>query len=194
MNISLTQISELMRSRRAVFPKFYIPGKPIDRPILEQLLENANWAPTHKRTEPWRFRVFHSEQSRQRLSDYLSDFYKKNTPAEQFSEEKMKGAGANPLRAGAVVAVVLRPDPAANLPEFEEIASVAMAVQNMWLSCAAIGLGSYWSSPRAALEGAEFLQLEEGERCLGLFFLAWHEMPEVPGKRGDVAEKTVWEE
>lgn len=193
MSISLAQISELIRSRRAVFPKFYVPGKSIDRAIIEQLLENANWAPTHKRTEPWRFRVFHSEESRQKLSDYLSDFYKKNTPAELFLEEKMKGAGANPLRAGAVIAVVLRPDPAANLPEFEEIASVAMAVQNMWLSCAAIGLGSYWSSPRAALKGNEFLHLESGERCLGLFYLAWHEMPaDVEGKRGDVAEKTMW--
>lgn len=194
MNISLAQISELIQSRRAVFPKFYIPGKPIDKAIIEQLLENANWAPTHKRTEPWRFRVFHSEASRQKLSDYLSEFYKKNTLEELFSEEKMKGAGANPLRAGAVIAIVLRPDPAANLPEFEEIASVAMAVQNMWLSCAAIGLGSYWSTPRAALEANEFLNLEAGERCLGLFYMAWHEMPaDVQGKRGEVVEKTTWE-
>ncbi len=194
MNISLDQISELIRQRRAVFPKFYIPGKPIERAIIEQLLENAHWAPTHKRTEPWRFHVFHSEESRQKLADYFSDFYKKNTPAEMFSEEKMLGAGANPLRAGAVIALVLHPDPAANLPEFEEIASVAMAVQNMWLSCAAIGLGSYWSTPKAALQAADFLQLEAGERCLGVFYLAWHEMPaDVPGKRGDVAEKTVWQ-
>ncbi len=193
MSISLAQISELIRSRRAVFPKFYIPGKPIDRAIIEQLLENANWAPTHKRTEPWRFKVFHSEESRQRLSDYMSDFYKNNTPEELFSAEKMKKTAENPLRAGAVIAIVLRPDPAANLPDFEEIASVAMAVQNMWLSGAAIGLGSYWSSPRAALEANEFLKLEPGERCLGLFYMAWHEMPaDVVGKRGDVAEKTIW--
>lgn len=193
MSISLTQVSELIQSRRAVAPKFYVPGKPIDRVIIEQLLENANWAPTHKRTEPWRFRVFHSQESRQRLSEYLSKFYQENTPPDLFSEEKMIGAGANPLRAGAVIAIVHSPDPAANLPEFEEIASVAMAVQNMWLSCAAIGLGGFWGSPRAALEANEFLQLESHERCLGLFYLAWHEMPtEVLGKRGDVAEKTTW--
>ena len=193
MAISLPQISELIRSRRAVFPKFYIPGKPIEASILEQLLENANWAPTHKRTEPWRFRVFHSEESRQKLAGYMSDFYKKNTPAELFSIEKMAGAGANALRAGAVIAIVLHADASANLPDFEEIASVGMAVQNMWLSCAAIGLGSYWSSPKAALEGNEFLKLEAGGRCLGLFFLAWHEMPaDIPGKRGDVTEKTIW--
>lgn len=193
MNPSLDSISQLIQSRRAVFPKFYLPGKPIDRSIIEQLLVNANWAPTHKRTEPWRFKVFHTEESRQKLSGYLSDFYTKNTPPDLYSEEKRIGAGANPLRAGAVIAIVLKPDPAANLPEFEEIASVAMAVQNMWLSCAAIGLGSYWSSPKAALEARGILGLETGERCLGFFYLAWHEMPsEVPGIRGDVSEKTVW--
>lgn len=191
--MTLSDISDLIKQRRAVFPKFYTPGKPIDKAIIEQLLENANWAPTHKRTEPWRFKVFHSEESRQQLSDYLAEFYRKNTPADQFSEEKMKAAGANPMRAGAVIAIVLHPDPAANLPEFEEVASVAMAVQNMWLSCAAIGLGSFWASPKAAFEAGDFLQLETGERCLGFFYLSWHEMPaDVPGQRGNVASKTVW--
>jgi nitroreductase len=194
MSNSLAQISELIRNRRAVFPKFYTPEKPIERELLAEIIENANWAPTHKRTEPWRFRVFHSAESRRRLSAYLSDFYQKNTRPEDFSEEKMIAAGANPLRAGAVVAIVLHPNPEANLPEFEEIASVAMAVQNMWLSCAAAGLGSYWSTPRASLEAAEFLELEPGERCLGFFYISWHEMPDVPGKRGDISEKVVWEQ
>lgn len=193
MNISLEEISELIGRRRAVFPKFYVPGKPVDRSIIEQLLENANWAPTHKRTEPWRFQVFHSEESRNQLADYFSDFYQKNTPAEAYSEEKRIAAGDNPRKAGAVIAIVLHPDPAANLPEFEEPAAVAMAVQNMWLTCAAIGLGSYWATPKAALSGNAFFQLAPGERCLGLFYLAWHEMPaDIQGKRGDVAEKTIW--
>jgi nitroreductase len=156
------------------------------------LLENANWAPTHRLTEPWRFRVFHSEESRRRLGAYMSDFYQKNTPPELFSEEKMKKNGENPLLSGAVIAVVMQRDPEERIPEFEEIASVAMAVQNMWLSSAALGLGCYWSTPKAALEAGEFLNLQPGERCLGLFYLGWHEMPEIPGKRKPVEEKVTW--
>lgn len=186
-------IHTLIRRRRAIYPKSYLPDRPIDREVIEQLLEDANWAPTHRRTEPWRFRVFHSPEARQRLTDYLADFYRKNTPSDQFSEEKMKKTSENPLRSGAVIAVCMQRDPTGGVPEFEEIAAVAMAVQNMWLGCTAIGLGCYWSTPRAALEASEFLGLVEGERCLGLFYLGWHEMPEVPGKRGEVAEKTVWE-
>jgi len=31
-----------------------IGGKHVDNAIIQQMLENANWAPTHKLTEPWR--------------------------------------------------------------------------------------------------------------------------------------------
>ena len=49
-------IENLIRNRRSVFPDQY-NDRPIARETLERLLEAANWAPTHKKTEPWRFRV-----------------------------------------------------------------------------------------------------------------------------------------
>lgn len=185
-------ITDIIRRRRAIFPKTYLPGKPIERAIIEQLLENANCAPTHRLTEPWRFQVFHSEESRRELGAMLSNFYKNNTPPESFSEEKMKKSAVNPLLSGAVIAIIMHRDPEEKVPEWEEIAAVAMAVQNMWLSCTAIGLGCYWSTPKAALEADAFLNLKHGERCLGLFYLGWHEMPPLAGKRGPVADKTIW--
>jgi len=185
-------IHSLIHRRRSIFPKFYVPGKPVERALLEQLLENANWAPTHKLTEPWRFQVFHSAESRHALGDYLSEYYRQNTPPDLFSEEKMLKQGENPRRAGAVIAIVLHRDPQESIPEFEEIAAVAMAVQNMWLTCTALDLGCYWSTPKAALTAREFLQLAPNERCLGLFYIGRHEAPDVPGKRRDVAEKILW--
>jgi len=189
---NLLAISALIRRRRSVFPKFYLPEKPLDRAVIEQLLENANWAPTHKLTEPWRFQVFHSPESRAALGDYLAGYYQHYTPPEVFSEEKFEKTRNNPRRAGAVLAIVLHRDPEARVPEFEEIAAVAMAVQNMWLSCTELGLGCYWSTPKAALEAADFLQLKSNEYCLGLFYLGWHEMPDIAGKRQDVREKVLW--
>lgn len=195
MSVSAEDLNALLRRRRAIYPRNYVLGAPIDRAVLEQLLENANWAPTHKRTEPWRFKVFHSEKSRQKLSGYLAEFYRDNTPPEQFSDEKMQKSRENPLRAGAVIAICLHPDAAAGLPEFEEIAAVAMAVQNMWLTCTALDLGCYWSTPRAALEAGDFLGLEPGERCLGLFYLGQHNLPEaLPGMRRPIADKVAWVE
>ena len=75
----MTTVTELIRKRRAIFPKTYLPGKPIDASFIQEILENANHAPTHKRTEPWRFQVFHSEESRQALGNMLSGFFQKNS-------------------------------------------------------------------------------------------------------------------
>lgn len=185
-------VSELIHRRRSIFPKSYLPERPVAREHLEQLLENANWAPTHRLTEPWRFHVFHSPESRQQLANYLTEHYRRNTPPEAFSEEKMRKMAENPLRAGAVIAIVMHRDPQESVPEFEEIASVAMAVQNMWLTCTELGLGCYWSTPKAALEASEFLGLQPNERCLGFFYLGWHNAPDLPGKRRPIEEKVVW--
>ena len=188
----MNDLSALIHRRRAIFPKTYIPGKAIGRSVIEQILENANQAPTHRLTEPWRFQVFHSEKSRHELSAYMSDFFRRHTAPELLTEEKVMKAGENALLAGAVIAIILHRDPEARIPEWEEIASVAMAVQNMWLSCTAINLGCYWSSPKAALEANEFLGLAENERCLGLFYMGWHDMPAIPGKREPIEDKVIW--
>ncbi|MEO6760410.1 MAG: nitroreductase [Saprospiraceae bacterium] len=190
--MQLAEITDLIHRRRAIFPKFYLIDQPVDRSLIEQLLENANQAPTHKLTQPWRFIVFHSLESRQRLGDYLADYYVQHTPPELFSAEKKKKTAEKPRQSGAVIALCRHFDPANGLPEWEETAALACAVENMWLSCTAAGLGCYWSSPKAALEAGDFLELGPGDSCFGLFYLGWHNMPETPGKRRPVAERTIW--
>lgn len=183
-------VSQLMRKRRAIFPKTY-NQKPIPKAIIEEVLENANWAPTHRLTEPWRFKVL-TGPALARLGDYLANFYRNNTAEEQFSEVKFTKSKENPRRSACVIAICMKRDAEERVPEWEEIAAVACAVQNMWLTCTAYGIGSYWSTPKAALEANVFLGLEEGERCLGLFYMGYHDLPELPGKRSPVSEKTTW--
>jgi len=190
MNATPEQISALIRQRRAIFPKTY-NDKPISQTLIEEVLENANWAPTHRLTEPWRFKVF-TGASLVRLGQYLADWYKNNTPADSFSEKKYEKNLQNPQRSACVIAICMQRDPEERVPEWEEIAAVACAVQNMWLTCTAYDIGCYWSTPRAALEADEFLGLQSGERCLGLFYMGYHDLPELPGKRSPISEKVEW--
>jgi nitroreductase len=185
-------ISEIIKSRRAIFPKTYLTDRPIEREVIEQLLENARWAPTHKLTQPWRFKVFHSLDSRTRLAKFMATYYVENTPADQYSEEKARKTMENPLRSGAVIAICMQRHEAAQLPEWEEVAAVAAAVQNMWLTCTELGLGCYWSTPPNIYTAQDFLELDAGERCLGWFYMGWHNMPPIAGKRDDVEDFTVW--
>ena len=190
MSITPEQATELIRKRRAIFPKTY-NGKPIEKHVIEEILENANWAPSHRLTEPWRFKVLVGN-ALERLSDYLSEYYKNSTPAGQFSEVKFKKMQENPEKSDCVIAICMQRDPEERVPEWEELAAVACAVENMWLTCTAHGIGCYWSTPQAAIEANEFLGLKEGERCLGLFYMGYHDLEGLPGKRTPIEEKTEW--
>ena len=50
-------IFDIIKKRRSVFPAQY-SDEPIAQADIEKVLEAANWAPTHRYTEPWRFKVF----------------------------------------------------------------------------------------------------------------------------------------
>ena len=47
-------LMDIIRTRRSVFPPLYASDKEVPRSIIEKILEAANWAPSHKKTEPWR--------------------------------------------------------------------------------------------------------------------------------------------
>ena len=185
-------INEIIKNRRSIFPKTYI-DKPIPKEIIKQVLENANWAPNHKQTEPWRFKVFRGD-SLEVLGKTLADIYKKNISEEKYKERKYKKLQANPMKAGCVIAVCMQRDLTESLPEWEEVSAVACAVQNMYLTCTAYEVGSYWSSPGIIKFPAlgEFLKLKEGERCLGFFYMGYHNLPPIEGKRGAIADKVEW--
>ena len=143
------ELLQLIQNRRSIYPPSYI-DKPIGKEILEQILEAANWAPNHKKTEPWRFKVIRGA-AKERLGQYMADFYKANTPEEKFPAMKFKKNIKKAAKSDTIIAICMKRDPAESLPEWEEQAAVAMAVQNMWLMCTAHGIGSYWGSGKALL-------------------------------------------
>jgi len=69
------------------FPKNYT-GELLPQLVIEQMLENENWAPNHKQTEPWRFAVFKGS-GLTTLADFQSECYKQVTKADNtFREDK----------------------------------------------------------------------------------------------------------
>ena len=60
MKFNIAEINQLIHSRRSIFPKDY-SGERVNDEVVKQMLENANWAPTHKLTEPWRFKILTGE-------------------------------------------------------------------------------------------------------------------------------------
>jgi len=184
-------LSDLISKRRSIFPNMY-NNEPISDNLIWEILGAANWAPNHKKTEPWRFKVYRKDALK-RLSIYLSNYYKKHTLNENFSERKYEKTKGKPLRSDCVIAICMQRNLEGILPEWEEIAAVSSAVQNMWLMCTANGIGAYWSSPDAAIKGESFFELNEGERCLGLLYMGkWEEIEIKSDRKSPIEDKVVW--
>lgn len=184
--------TQIIRSRRSIFPHSYT-NKKIPTTLLEELLENANHAPTHRLTEPWRFKVIAGEKLGT-LGDLLAMLYKEKMSEATFSEMKYQKTAQKPRQCSHVLAICMERDVQERVPEWEEIAATAMAVHNIWLSASAYGIGAYWSSPSTieSLACRAFLNLGERQRCLGFLFMGYHQMPEQPTKRGPIQEKIEW--
>ncbi len=87
MRYNLSEITELIRNRRTIYPEQFSDRK-VHREQIELILNNAQWAPTHGNTQPWRFVVF-ADNARQTLSDFLAKTYLEITPAEKQNDSKL---------------------------------------------------------------------------------------------------------
>ena len=180
---------DLIKNRRAIFPVQY-NQKPISKENILQVLEAANWAPTHKRTEPWRFKVLQGE-TLVKLGFFLAETYKATT--ENFSEFQYNKLQENPTKAACIIAICMQRDPKESIPEWEEVAAIAMAVQNMWLLCTEMKIGAYWSSPGLIKHMHAFFDFAPGESCLGFFYMGNYDEPAPEGlRKSNIEEKTVW--
>ena len=183
-------LDKAIMERRSVYPHMFNDEKVPDT-LIAQVLEMAKYAPSHRLTQPWRFTII-TGAARQRLSTYLGNYYTRNTPKDKYSEIKYKKTIAKPLQSSHIIAICLKRDEEESVPEWEEIASLAMAVQNIWLSLSARGIGCYWSTPKSMVRENKFLELEQSVRCLGIMYVGYPRItPSIP-PRDDMDAKIEW--
>ena len=165
-------INEIIKKRRSIFPNCY-SGEKVDDKIIQQMLENAHWAPSHKRTFPWYFNVF-KEKGLLKLANFQAELYKKKSQEEgNFLEKNYDKLMSKPLLASHIIAIGMRRDAKKSVPEIEEIEAVACAVQNMYLTAAAYDLGVYWGSGGITYweEANDFFGLAPEDKLLGFFYI-----------------------
>src|SRR5690554_7594361 len=85
---------------------------------------------THGMTETWRFKGV-MDEGKTRLGEFMRELYIKYTPAEEVHEIKLARNTTRPAKASAVIAICMERQASEKIPEIEEIAAVACAVQNM---------------------------------------------------------------
>ena len=192
MRFNLSEITEVIRERRTIYPEQY-SERQVHKEQIDLILNNALWAPTHGNTQPWRFKVF-MEEGREKLSSFLTETYLKLTPEEAQNDQKLAKLLTRPKMASAVIAVCMERQPEEKIAEIEEIEAVACAVQNMHLTCTAYGLGGFWASPKLIYtpDMNEFLGLGEKDKCLGLFYIGYPSIDWPKAHRKPLEYVTEW--
>ncbi|MDX1284042.1 MAG: nitroreductase family protein, partial [Draconibacterium sp.] len=95
-------------------------------------------------------------------------------------------------RVPVAIAIILQRDPGERLPEWEEVAAVSMAVQNMWLTATEMDLGAFWATPGFMELLDEMLELRTGQKALGFFYVGEIMIDYTSPGRGDISNKIEW--
>ena len=189
MKNEIAILTDIIKRRRSIFPISYTSEEvPVD--VIMQILESANYAPTHKLTQPWRFTVFRNEGKR-KFAVELARLYKETTPENQFLQKKYDSIQEKSAQSSAIIAINAQLHPE-KVPEWEELAAVACAVQNMALTAEALQVGAYWSSPGMIADLKDYLNLGEQEKCFGLFYLGYHDEKPRTAARTPIEKKIKW--
>jgi len=151
---------------------------PVDPAVLQRLLSAAHRAPSVGFMQPWRFIRVTDPGLRQRIGELVEA--ERQRTAEAMDERKaeflrLKVEGVHDSGELLVAGLMDRREEFVfgrrTLPEMD-LASVACAIQNLWLAARAEGLGMGWVSFFEPAELAELLDMPEGSHpvavlCLG---------------------------
>lgn len=169
---------------------------PVPAALLEDVLTAGHHAPSVGHSQPWRFIVVTEQATRDRAA-HLAD-RARLAQAEHLSEDRavrlldLKLEGLREAPVGIVVACDRRTPAAgvlgrATFPD-TDLWSCASAIQNMWLTARAHGLGMGWVTLFEPVDLAMLLGLPAGVETLGWMCLGWpDERPTEPG-----LERAAW--
>lgn len=192
MDIS-QQLNELIARRRSIFSQDYT-GEKVDDTIIMQMLEHANWAPSHKLTEPWRFIVY-SNDGLKKLGEAQAAVYKKVASVDgTYKEERYQNLLKKPMESSHVIVVAMKRDEKKSIREVEEIGAVFCAVQNMYLTATAYSVGAYLSTGGITYfeEANEIFGLTKEDKLIGFFHVGIPKDKSYSSKRRSVNEKIFW--
>jgi len=170
---------EALLGRRTV-PPARMTGPGPDAAALERMFAAAAAAPDHGRLRPWRFLLVEGE-ARRALGELFARGLAEDDP--DLDPAELARQREAPLRAPVIVLAIAVLDPDhPKIPEIEQIAAAAAAIQNLLLAAHALGFAGKWTTGRPAYsEGVRRgLGLGPNERILGILYLGTPTVGELP--------------
>src|SRR6201994_1744057 len=173
--------------------RHFLPD-PLDEALVERLLAAAHLAPSVGFMQPWRFIRVRSPEIRQQIHGLVDAERRQTASALGEREDEFMRLKVEGIRECAEVLVVsLTHDRERHvfgrrtMPEMD-LASVACAIQNLWLVARAEGVGMGWVSLFDPEQLAQLLKLPAGSRPIAVLCLG--RVPEFYKK--PMLEETNW--
>ncbi|MEL3971436.1 nitroreductase [Rossellomorea oryzaecorticis] len=185
-------IFEAIQNRRSMG---LVKEEPVPKELIEKILDAGNWAPSHHRTEPWRFFVLTGD-GRKPLGETLVKVARENmneTDSEE-SKKKLEKTAAKPYRAPLIIAVAVEPSDNPKVIEIEEYGAAYAATQNMLLAAHALGLAGIWRTGKPCYHPSmnELFGLSDKGKVLGFLYFGYPKKVAPAGKRKDVEGSVKW--
>ena len=188
-----TGIVDTIRSRRTVKPD-KMNGRVIPDNIIVELLSMADWAPTHARTEPWRFIVIDNKRVKEFTARH-AELYKQHADPKSFTPEKYNKLAELGENVSHIIIAWMKRNPAHKSPVVEEIAATSAAIQNLLLTATSKDIVAFWSSSGLTHHQAlkDEFKLGEEDIILGIIYLGYSDEPFKEGNRMiPLSEKIEW--
>ena len=192
MDNSFSIIADIIKHRRSTKPA-QMNGKLIPDTQVQQLLELADWAPTHGNTEPWRFFVYSGEAIKIFCKQH-AELYKKNTEPEKYLQANYDKFLHNGDTASHIVMTVMQRGALPKVPVIEEEAAVSSAIQNILLGATALGIASFWSTGGMVHHYSmkELLHLRNEDIVMGMIYLGYTDSEQKGRSIVPLADKIKW--
>lgn len=159
MSNRTTDIYEVMQTQRAIRRW---TDEPVDRDVIERIIQAGCWAPSGSNSQPWGFLVVTDDDIRQRLSDAIREAFDTRMTAfpnpdeiDDATRRRMYRGARNLFQNFAAAPVWIIPclltDLSRSPGDLLAGSSIYPSIQNMMLAARAEGLGTVITTPQAMI-------------------------------------------
>lgn len=205
MMIRPLEVKNLIKTRRTV-RKFL--QREVEREKIRELIEAATWAPSAHNSQPWRFFIITSKETKEAFSLAMIRKWEKDLKQDKIDEDTIKQLVKDSherfISSPVIIVVFIDMSEMQKYPDerrnsYEKvmaIQSASAAIQNLILLAHAFGLGSNWRcAPLFAQEEVKkVLRVNLSWEPIAAISIGYpEEVPPAP-KRKSVDEVVVWDE
>ncbi len=149
----MADILDIVKSRRSI--RKYL-DKPLQKEIIDKLIEAAKWAPSGMNEQPWGFIVVRDKTLIKELSDHsiplIIKMIEQNPKFERYKKRMASKNFSIFYHAPCVIIIVGKKD------VFSYQYDCAMSAQNLMLAAASVNIGSCWVGMMSVLDKDEWFR------------------------------------